>query len=276
MMKKTLFLGGVLFLLLTLVACGQCTVETEANERGIENDYEKVAYPQEDEEKITDGEIAIDFIEFSTLEDFLSAYIAVGAGENAANFVKYWSGVSDYPTLESTIEGVDFLSLETLYLPVGIPSDFEVGKITVTESYVNFWFFPVGVFDPDRDSFWDTVARFPHFEFGFDHRWDVGDSVLFDAMLAQSTDAEILIDGKYLFRPPNAFSWVSSGMRFGLRTPLAQQVTRDGRAMASELADLSIDNPHEMLLFTETMTINLRDTNEVTALIEELTEEARR
>ena len=190
---------------------------------------------------------AIDFTEFLTLEDFLNAYIAVGT--------------------ENTI----FASLEILYLPAGIPEEFEIGLITVTEYYVAFRFLPKEVSPQNRNEFWDAMSQYPSFEFSIfwveDAEYEMG-RILQDRNVSRAE----LIDEKYLFDYPNLFVWEGDGALLSLYTPRREHNERGESIVATEIGGVPLDNPYEMIQFTETVTIDLRDTNAVRAMITELAE----
>ena len=219
------------------------------------------------------GDEVVDILEFPSLEAFLTAYLIV-SGESAGDISdlvsRYWSSTSNNTDLIKVAEGADFESLETLFLPVGIPYDFEIGRIRVSELGVVFHFFQRDDMISEyamQEAYWQQR----YFNF-FIERWDESESTLFnDMMQAQGVTEKDLIDGKYLFRPPNSFSWVSEGGRFGLRLPLQQSSINHETIMTTEIDGLPLNNPYEMVKFTETRAVNLLDTNEVMTLIMEIT-----
>ena len=248
-MKRVTMIGMLFLLLVALVGCGQFNEEQEIT-----------------------GERVIDILDFPSLEAFLDAYLIVredGEGDISDFVSEFWSATGD-DNLMDIATGAEFASLEMLHLPVGIPEDFELYRVRINELLVSFRFL-------HRD---DMVSEYAtkeadlqqqFFEFHF-HRIDAEDSVLLEGILEQDSATKAdLIDGRYLFREPNSFTWVSNRTIFGLRTPVPQYDTSSESIMAAtELGGVSLDDPYAMVSFTETVTINLQDTRAVEAMIEEL------
>ena len=287
----------VTFLSILLIGCGENIVQPEVSE----NNYEETAHEQiqHTEETIdvppppvAGGEEATDFIEFATLEDLLVAYQTVREGgdiervlnnraENyrLSEFFEDLDFAREYELLEphndvgNFAERTDLFSLETLHIPVGIPEDFELRKISLTETYVSFTYLPVGTILSSRSDIWSEDNA--GFHFGF-RRWDVDDSVLFDAMLDQFSHIidgeEDLIDGKYLFRTPHSVAWVAHRTRFSLSLPHYHHF-EGGMYIETFLSeDISHYRPRDMVRFTEMVSIDLTDTVAVRAMITELAE----
>jgi len=249
---------------------------------GCDNDIEdgkaNVAEPLNILESITDkreknvmpvGCQQPDELIFSSLEDFLLAYRALQLGEDITAFVENWfSGLSG-STLESVAKGSNLASLETLYLPVGIPDDFVIGKILVNEYHVHIAFYHIDDM-VSEDSKWIADIQQRHFSFAMLFR-DYDEATLFSNMMeAYGAYEESLIDGKYFFSEPNRFDWVADGVWFQLYTPLRQLSESNKSISATEIDGVSLNNPREMVVFTETRTIDLTDEGEVMALIREV------
>jgi len=244
--------------MVTLVACGQ----------GVEDVSNAQAKGQEKgpEVQVSVGDVGIDFIEFLSLEDFLKTYESARTGEYNIAFADTWSSTLG-DCIEDAIEGVNLTELETLYVPTGIPEGFGIRLITVTDYYVTFRYLPKEVLVQDRDEFWNAATQYPMFEFGFTRGW--GATYPMDGILEQhDAFSEDLIDGKHLCVNSNMFTWASGTELLMLYMPHQSD-------MRGELGGISLDDPHAMISFTETTTLNLQDTRAVEAMIEEL-EAARR
>jgi len=266
-MKRLLITTIVLFLLVTLAGCAQYDADYPK-----EKDYGLCDH--EHEEEIFDS-VAPDQIRFSSVEDFLNAYIIASEGGDIANVVSRWETATDRG-LASVADSINFTSFEAFHLPVGIPEDFELHHIEINKEFVNFIFLHHDDMGSE-EAFWDALWNFRELRFGF-FRWDEDDATLFDGLMAVSSELDTLIDGKYLFREresgAHSFNWVSDRTSFSLHLPANLDPTND-RSATNELGGISLDDPHAMVSFTETTTLNLQDTRAVETMIEEL-EMARR
>ena len=296
-MKRLFTIGTFLFLLVMLAACTQ--YDAMANEPDVvapyeeegRSSYEQEDYPYEEkhkgchrfyEQEDNTGIVAswaVDEINFSSVEDFLTAYMIVSAGgeidhlesERHALFAE-----EDDLTFTDSAANVNLTALEHFYLPVGIPDEFELFTIMVKEGSVSLIFM-----HPDdmisEDAIWDALWSERLFRFVF-LRWDMDDSFLLEAQLEQSNiTKEDLIDGRYEIRELEQFyvlDWVYNRTRFLLHVPRTQLNARGESVMATELDGVSLDDPYEMVSFAETTTLNLQDTRAVEEMIAEL--EARR
>ncbi|MCL2855083.1 MAG: hypothetical protein FWE21_05635 [Defluviitaleaceae bacterium] len=207
------------------------------------------------------AERAVNFLEFSTLNDFLLARIAAGSAGDISSFVGYWAGSFLDSDLESVVQGTDFASLEFLYLPISIPDDFQIERITLTRYSLVIRYLPKGVEVTD-ETFWEAMVLYPSFEFGISRRQDIENEML---AVIEKSDATVdgLIDGIYLLVSPYLIHWESSGMIFGLNiTP----------GVVGELMSLNEIAPYESVRFAETKVVNLLDMSEVMSLLERDTE----
>ena len=284
-MKRFITAPIILFIILTLAGCGQYGEEMETNEENLVDAYEPQdtyeeknhsPYEQEEEMVIFDTPVE-DSIRFSSVEDFLNAYMIASAGGNINHLASEWheTFAADGAPFSTSAAAVNFTSLETFYLPVGIPEEFELFTIEVNEELVSFIFLHSDDM-VSEDAIWDAIRNLREFRFTF-YRWDVEDSVLIDAMLEQNfITEEDLIDGKYLLHEQGrSFSWVFDRTRFHLRTPWLHHNARAEVSIASENGDMPLADPLEAVKFTEMVTLNLQDTRAVEAMIAEL-EAARR
>ena len=295
-MKRLFTIGAILFLLVMLVGCRQ--YDAAANEASVadsveeeshsayypdeeehegchhfhEEEHEVHAYEQEDSTRI-EASWVVDQMWFSSIEDFLNAYVTTDAGGEIDHLESEWQaqfGRGEHITFAESAAKVNFTSLEHVYLPVGIPDELELFSIMVNEGVVEFTFMHPEDMISD-DAVWDAYRNFRELRFGF-RRWDEDDSVLFDILMEQSREHGALIDGKYLFIEDewvgHTFDWVSNRTRFWLQLPAGRNAA--GERVESERGGVSLDDPHAMLSFTETVTLNLQDTHAVETMIEEL------
>jgi len=265
-MKRGLLLGVVFFIAMILFACGTNVSEVESGEANETSNYEDIHY-ESDRDEIMDGEVAIDVIEFLSLEDFLKTYVISKIGVYRADFADSWFSNSG-ERLEDAIVGTGLAALETLYLPVGIPEDFEIRLITVTDYYVFFRFLPKDVVVTSRNEFWDAAALYPTFEFAFTRGWGAEDPM--DGILEQNNATERdLIDGMYLATGSNMLTW-SHGtelLHVYNHTPLDIGASV---AIHDATDDIASDYADYMVGLTDIEIVNLFDINEVMELIEEI------
>ncbi|MDR2559832.1 MAG: hypothetical protein LBC86_09900 [Oscillospiraceae bacterium] len=215
------------------------------------------------------GEEAFESLEFSSLDDFLNAYIANKEGRDIVDFVEWQAEATlDYESKsvasKNTAENINLTSLEKLHLPIGIPEDFTIRRITVSEYGIVFRYLPKDI-DVSSDTFWSAMMNNPSFELSIlKHDYEN----VMEAILSQRNQTvNDLIDGKVSFRQPNRFNWEQDGLLFGLYVPLKfpDAEVQEHRTLNA----LTNDEILEMVKFTETRTVNLLNTNEVMALIED-------
>ena len=292
-MKRFFKIGAVLLLFVMLVGCTQ--YDTAATEPDVADPYEEESHtPYEQEEEYyayeeahegchhfyeeEESEIAAswawDEITFSSVEDFLNAYVIASRGGDIAHLESEWHKRFTDAGFVATAAKVNFTSLDALYLPAGIPDEFEILTITVGEDVVEYIFM-----HPDdmvsEDATWDALWHGRLFRFMI-FRWDEDDSVLLDAMLEQSINIteEDLIGGRY--RVDEGYSgyyidWVYDRTRFSLYIPRIQRGARGEIVIAAtEIDGASSADPYELVSFAETTTLNLQDTRAVEAMIAEL------
>ena len=234
-----------------------------------------------------------DQLEFSSIEALLASYLIVKEGRADGDIREVVSGWDASRTewdasfsdsgLIYVAESTDFTSLETFHLPVGIPEEFQIYRITVSEEDVAIWYLHKDDM-VSEETRWDAIVQQRHFLFGFS-RWDMDTDFLMDGILRQNgASEEDLIDGKYLFVAPNLFRWASDRKTFGLYTPLPPRVegefTIDEDGLMEFVVDYTVEShiwdfvvdtatPADMVEFAETVTVDLLDTDEVMELIEE-------
>jgi len=85
-------------------------------------------------------EAAISFVEFSSLEDFLKAYLTAKEGKEINEFIDFEVLVSSED--KNIVECIRFIELETIYLLTEIPENFFVHFVQVNENYVWIIYLP--------------------------------------------------------------------------------------------------------------------------------------
>jgi len=256
-MKRLLLMAFTLFLLLMYVGCGQHNGKYEMNEATSIGAY-KEAY---NEQELMVEEV-VDELVFSSIVDFLAAYRAVRVGSDITDFVAD-STSSNYAYLT---ESVDFLALEKLYMPIGIPEEYQLCKIALNDEGIAFWYLHKAdlVFE---NAFLKATSQQQHFIFGFIRRWDFNSPM--DGILRQNgATKEDLIDGKYLFVMPNMFIWSFGRELLYMYTPLPSP---DYRIIEPDDNTTKLkwppDYAYELVKFAEVEVVDLLDEDAVTALI---------
>ena len=275
-MKRLFTTSVIFFLLILLSACTQYSAEIhEEYDHSHEYDYETHTYVQEEEAGPV-ASWAADEISFSSVEDFLNAYVTASAGGDIDHLASEWHDLfmAEDITFTESAYHVDFTSLENFHLPVGIPEEFELFTIRVLQGAAEFTFLhPEDMIS--EHTVRNAFMNFRELRFMF-FRWDMDETFLFNNMTEGSMEHDILIDGKYLFGEGfgggYSVDWISDRTRFILHLPAT---TTNDRSETNELGGISLDDPHAMISFTETTTLNLQDTRAVETMIEEL-EAARR
>jgi hypothetical protein len=194
-----------------------------------------------------------DLIQFSSLEDYLNAYLASKAGGSIEEFTEggYFS------------ERINFTEFEILHLPTAILENFVIRRIRINEfGSMTFWFLPEDAEGP-TNAFWQWWNDYPHF------RLSIRESLYENGMelLLQGSNQTVddLIDGKYFIsRTYNlfiSFTWVSDGMLFDLYIDLRSQDTEEFKELFGDGDVL------DFVRFAETRAVDLTDTEAVLDLI---------
>jgi len=261
-MKKSVFIGIFFVFSLLITGCSlQAVVDDAAYIYSKTDVVDDTVGLDSETDYAQDYEILVSagyaFIEFSTLENFLTAIEAIQTdGDDIASLVEDLPDMGRDSYLENVMERTKLQSIETLYLPIGIPEEFEIRRVTVSEHYIAFRYLPREIVPASRDEFWLAMTRSPSFEFTISRK-QIPNQL--DAILERdSLCLDDLIDGKYLFLEPNLFVWESDGRLITLY--ITTRSNDDGRN----------DTPLDMVRFTETLEIDLQDVDAVRDVIAEI------
>jgi len=204
------------------------------------------------------GSEIFNFIEFSSMEDFLNAFLITKDGGDIEYLIQegLWSWG------ENPAESVNFAKLETLHLPIIISENFIARKITVDERFIFIEYLPKDV-DFTRDTFWDTTRNNPSIYLVI---WLDEENWIEGVLQRRSKTIEDLIDGKYLaqhsiYNSTVTFNWQLGKMYLGLQINIKQQHTEEFKELFGDGDVL------DLVRFAETRTVDLTDEEEVRNLI---------
>ena len=154
-----------------------------------------------------------DFMIFSSVEELLSSYRDVVMGEADEEFI-------------AIAEQFDFAGIETIYLPIGIPDEYVLRRIEVSEG----GFFFTYVHEEDmisEEAAWKAINENRHFmlvTINYDRtNFDASIGPMDGVLRQNNITAADLIDGKYFFREPNRFHWAIDRTHFRLDTPIPSE-----------------------------------------------------
>jgi len=254
-MKRFLLLGFSLILIFALLGCGEPYETPEISDINSESN------------NVEQGEImasgvhvseVIDELVFFSLEEFLDAYNAVRAGIST----------EDIARLES---GANLATLETIYFPIGIPEEYQLYRITVNVETVGFWYLRED--DLVSEYSIQMALAYQHHYLFFFTRWDMESPMEGVFSQRNATEAD-LIDGVYLFTPPNKYVWFSDREILTLYTPIPFSVDQQKAMLTDEFDDIlwqelkqELSDDAKQQQYTEVMVVNLLDENEVSALL---------
>ena len=193
-MKKIIALGVIIFILaVSLTGCDESNLYNNA--LGNTNSPSSGSH------------VASAVLEFSSLENFLSAHKAVNAGENIDNLVASWRGRTSTATLDATVEVMGFALMERLYQPINIPETYRLFRIMVYNGGVRLWYLPEEYFARgDTTQIWMDSNR--DFIFFFSHGTQ------------PTTNNESQQNNPLLITPSN-LSWATDTTAFLLNIPKA-------------------------------------------------------
>ncbi|MDR0951522.1 MAG: hypothetical protein LBM18_01175 [Oscillospiraceae bacterium] len=264
-MRRYQIIIVVLLLLSALVGCAAVEKAEDVSSQSspvVDEEIDQAqdeSPPVEESPSVIIGDPIPDQLYFSSIEQLLGAYIVAKesgtGGEELEGFVSEWEATYGDSSLADVAESVNFTSLEKLYIPTGIPEDYELYRIRVNDDSMNFWY----VHKNDmvsEEAIEDALVSFRCFIF-IVTRWDADSSLLVDGMLEQNlATKEDLIDEKYLFIQPHTLTWVYETERFIFYAPLVPN-SEGGIETGSDYS------AEDMIICAETSVINLLDSNEV-------------
>jgi len=206
----------------------------------------------DDHEMIVGSEV-VDTLRFSSVEELLSMHRSVRMGRMVGHH-------------DEIAESVNFSSLETLYLPTGIPESYHLFRILVNENFVTFCYLPEEHLVSEEATRL-AIAQSKDFQFSFT-RWDL-DSPMDGIFRQVRSTEESLIDDSFLFIEPNMLIWASDREVLHLYTPLPSRSARGWSAMG-EFAGVAANEPADLAVFTEVAAINLHDDHMIAAMFGEI------
>ncbi|MDR2558872.1 MAG: dockerin type I repeat-containing protein [Oscillospiraceae bacterium] len=189
------------------------------------------------------------YLEFSTLEDFLNAYLIAKEGGCIEELIErgWW------PWGENPAESVNFSEFKILYLPTGIPEGFIIDNILIGGWNINFEYIPESV---------EVTTNISNNSF------NTGFTIYRDYSLdkhkaAFSSRIINLNNGNYALWYSNyvSFYWESDGQILSLGINLRQQDTEEFKELFGDGDVL------DLVRFAETRTVDLTDEEEVRNLI---------
>jgi len=202
----------------------------------------------------------VEYLWFTSLEEFLDAYVAASEGR-----------VSSDLNTEAITRHVDFASLGEIHLLTNIPEAFQIAQVTVFDTAITFVYSAKG--ERDIHDEWSNPRSNPYFQLHYT-RWTYEDleswginSPLEGIMLQNGFTENDFIDGKYLYceRTHNLY-WAEGSNRFRLTMPDTPERRNDAsRFSAAELELMAEIGATDMLTFAETVTVDLRDENNIAA-----------
>jgi len=198
---------SLMFILITIVAgCGQLYIDEGLELYNLDYQYDesKLELYALDYESDTPpaplASVPLATLTFTTLEELLYAHMAFRAGQMDAE-------------LAGLAQRVNFAELGRLYLPTGIPENYKLFRIRVTEHFVDFWYLPERHL-VSEETIRDALREFRAFQFQFS-RLNLDDPM---AGLKQQF-ADNWIDGTYHLSTSNNFTWTSESEILLLATP---------------------------------------------------------
>ena len=221
---------------------------------------EEIVAPTQSDDELLHGYRP--FINFASLDDYLNAYLAVKEDRGIEEFVRSGS--------PSRARETELATRETFYLPTQIPENYAIRRIEVRQNSYIVWYLPEDVIFTDglNGDFWTAIYNNPHFAFSVFRQ--NSEDVFETQLREENKSVNDLIEGKYLFSQPNSFTWVHNGMLLTVAIPMKKNVPGSEYWEENNLTEKEI---LEWVRYTEIREINLTDTNEVRAVIEELSVE---
>jgi len=216
-MKKFLMIGITFFLLLTFVGCRQYNEVPEKSEsyptyhENHETTKEYESYSEEiDYSKFRAPHPLPDALVFTSIEELIEIYQLVKTGKadelekSKADRIVMFGYDEDAGNLMKIAESMNFAALDKIYIPVGIPEEYQLYKIEVKKKSVCYSYF----LEEDlasEETKGIAIGEQKNFQFDFT-RWNI-DSPM-DGILQQcNATTKDLINGKYLYSQPYSLYW---------------------------------------------------------------------
>jgi hypothetical protein len=278
-MKKLVMISIAVLIVLALLGCGSGEHDyAHENNDAHENSAQGVMTDNNERPFTPLVSLPPDELTFSSLEDFLLSYLAVKNGDLGRGDIDFqgeWGSAFSDVELSDIVDSVDFVSLRTLYLPIGIPEDFRLHRITVYNEIVSFQYLHENDMISEA-TIRNAISHRRFFSFTYS-RWDMDHSFLVNAMLRQSFVAvgvnateDDLINGRYFFDGRYGFDWVHERERFGMSVPAAGQFDFGLATFVDERGAIRFIYPAEMVRFLGIRTVDLTNESEIAALLAEL------
>jgi len=188
---------------------------------------------------------------FLSIEEFLDAYVSVRDG-NASD------------DLARRAINSDFASLDEIYLLTNLPGAYRIAEIMISDDTLHFMYLPIG--EEDIIEIHLNVTRWTYEDL---ESWGANSPL--DGIIRQNGFTENdLIDGKYYFSEGSAVSrlyWAEGNNRF--RLSVFSPICRNNDVSGFDAADFGLSTEigaRDMIRFAETVAVDLRDENNITAL----------
>ena len=167
---------------------------------------------------------------------------------------------------------INISAIETLYFPINIPEEYPLYRILVYSEAVVITFVHQDYLSSEETAR-EAIGLRRTFEFGFTRR-NLNTDFPMEGTLRQNNVAKAEY---YTFAEPNLLFWVSDSERLSLYMPMAMTDEKALAIVTGEicymqlgefLRNLLMVDESQMQQLTETITVNLQDSNEVVALLD--------
>ena len=276
-MKRALMICVAALILLVLAGCWRRTTTAEPvntyDEEPINVNNES---NNEQEPEYTNDEV-LDTLEFSSLRDFLTAYLIVTGGiadEDIADLVTRYDSGWSRSDVNDVAARANLAGLETLYIPAGIPENYQLQRIRIDRYFIDFRFLH------ERDMISEAAIRgavntihrdYFFFYFSrFDLQIPLDKHPMFGVMNQHGASESDLVEGRYLFVAPDRFIWATREVIFCMELPLRPRDARGMPVANSTIVGIPLDEIPYRTEFNELYVLDLRDTQAVLDMIESL------
>ena len=243
-MLKRLLITTMLFAVLTITGCKQYESASAVSEEQISFQYEE----DEIEEYESEPSFIKPFVEFTSLDEFLGAFTVACEGNISVN--------SDFGGYMQ--EWVDLTTPDSIHLLTNLPESYQITSISVCNDYIAVMY---------------SRLTLVIFSLTYEDLEELGYNSLMDEVLDTSELTEDdFIDGKYIFSDNyKALIWEEDGRLLMLMFP-RYIFDRDNPFVSPRpgysAANLGLPEDftvHDLIKFTEFVTINLRDETNLAA-----------